>query len=345
MPPPLVESVEPKAGNLRLERTSTSASATSKAEEKIHRLRGHTSSVLGLSFSPDGRYLVSASQDLTLRLWDVASGEEIRQFLGHSFLVYDVAFSPDGQFLFSGGRDRRFIKWSVEDGRRIWERTVEDEVWCVAISPGGELAITGHGDANPDNEASLWLWDAETGEPIRRLPGHTRAPRSVSFTPDGKRIISMGHDQTIRTWDVASGSELSRIDHNVLIIPMALSPQGNHALIGGANSHIAGLNGLSLWDLRSGQPVLDFWGHTEFVISVALSPDGRYALSGSYDNTARLWRLPKYIWPSASDRSTNLPFAVLDSESKQVSEFDTLADAVTGSTAGDTIEIHGNGAV
>jgi WD40 repeat protein len=67
--------------------------------------------VVGLAFSPGGDKLISASKDQTVRLWDVASGQEVRTFSGHKGLVGDVAFGPDGKSAVSGGRDRTLRLW------------------------------------------------------------------------------------------------------------------------------------------------------------------------------------------------------------------------------------------
>ncbi|MBC8164315.1 MAG: caspase family protein [Bryobacteraceae bacterium] len=114
--------------------------------------------------------------------------------------------------------------------------------------------------------------------------GHTSSVTSVAFSPDGRLALSTGFDDTLRVWEVATGTELRRFGaHTDHIESMALSPDGNLALSGSRDKT------LKLWDLATGQELRSFSGHTESVNSVAFSPDGRFALSGSADETLKLW--------------------------------------------------------
>lgn len=78
---------------------------------------GHSSSILSIAFSPDGRYLASGSEDMTIKLWDVSTGREIRMFWGHGVGVASVAFSPDGRHIASGSRDKAINLWDTANGR------------------------------------------------------------------------------------------------------------------------------------------------------------------------------------------------------------------------------------
>ena len=81
-------------------------------------IEGHSETVLGVAFSPDGQYLASGSTDGTVKLWHVESGECTRTMEGHSHEVLSVAFSPDGQYLASGSQDNTVKLWSTPDRER-----------------------------------------------------------------------------------------------------------------------------------------------------------------------------------------------------------------------------------
>jgi WD40 repeat protein len=80
---------------------------------------GHTSRVSSLCYSPDGRYIVSASDDGKAKLWDTITGKVLRTFTGHEMGIYSVCFSPDGKYIVTGSVDNTIKKWDVENGREI----------------------------------------------------------------------------------------------------------------------------------------------------------------------------------------------------------------------------------
>jgi WD40 repeat protein len=124
--------------------------------------------VLSVAFSPDGRRLLSGSDDGTLRLWDAESGQEIHAFAGHQDWVWSVAFSPDGRRLLSGGRDQTLRLWDAESGQEIRAFAPAIRVGCRAspFRPTAAACSPAAGDR------TLRLWDAESGQEIRVFAGH-----------------------------------------------------------------------------------------------------------------------------------------------------------------------------
>jgi WD40 repeat protein len=114
-----------------------------KTLEVIRTFTGHTAFVTGLSFSPDGKQVLSGSADKTLRLWDVQTGNTIRNFKGHEGNVFIVAFSPDGKQVLSSSVDRTLRLWDVATGRVIHTFKTNDRVSSVAFSPNGSEALSG----------------------------------------------------------------------------------------------------------------------------------------------------------------------------------------------------------
>ncbi|MGH9775002.1 MAG: toll/interleukin-1 receptor domain-containing protein [Candidatus Acidiferrales bacterium] len=280
-------------------------------------LSGHTASVRAVSFSPDARWLASGSVDQTIKLWDVATGQEVRTLSGHTGSVWSVAFSPDGRWLASGSTDQTVKLWDVTTGQEL--RTLSGHanyVTSVAFSPTGHCLASGSWDN------TVKLWDVATGQELRTLSGHANYVNSVAFSPDGRWLASGSRDKMIKLWDAATGKELGALfEPTETVFSVAFSPDGRwlascgeiklwNLATGKVLRTFSGHTALSLafspdgrWlasgsgdktikllDVATGKVLRTFSGHTDWVHSVAFSPDGRWLASGSADNTIKLWR-------------------------------------------------------
>jgi WD40 repeat protein len=242
---------------------------------------GHTKGVQGCAFSPDGRLAISASDDATLRLWDVATGESLRNFVGHRIDVNGCAFSPDGRLALSAADDQSLRLWEVANGEtlRIFNGHNSSVQGC-AFSPDGCFALSA------SNDQTLRLWEVATGESVRTFTGHILSVQGCAFSPDGRLALSASRDATLRLWEVASGETLRIFKgHFGMVLGCAFSPDGRLALSASDDAT------LRLWDVMSGETLRAFTDHTEVVWGCAFSPDGRLALSASADHTLRLWEV------------------------------------------------------
>jgi WD40 repeat protein len=139
---------------------------------------------------------------MTLRLWDIASGQQIGAPLtGHTDNVRSVAFSPDGSKIISGSGDASIRVWDASTGQQIGAPFTGQanikSVLSVAFSPDGSKIVSG-----ADN--SVFIWDGVTGQQIGpTMIGHTAIVVSVAFSPDGSKIVSCSDDKTIRLWQTS----------------------------------------------------------------------------------------------------------------------------------------------
>lgn len=254
-------------------------------------VEGHTKAVRTVLFHPDGKTLVTSSEDMTLIRWDMETGEVIRQYgpdnpdtadvvEGHAERVRGAALSPDGKLLASAAYDMAIILWDVETGEILQIMHHDDKAACVTFSPDGTKLLSGSADR------TLRLWDVETGEQLLLMQGHGSWVKSVAFTPDGLLALSAGDDATARLWNLTSGTEVDRfVGHGSFIEQAVLSPDAGQFL------SASGDGTLREWDLTNGAEIRRLRGHTDGVLSVAISPDGQTALTGAYDTTVRLWNL------------------------------------------------------
>jgi serine/threonine protein kinase len=252
-------------------------------------LKGHASDVNSVAFSPDGATLASGSDDKTIKLWNLATGEKIHTLNGHNQWIWAIAFSPDGKILASGSADKTVKLWDVATGKAI--RTLAGHtqgITSVAFSPDGQTL------ASSSLDQKIKLWNVTTGKEIRTLAGHTQAVATVAFSPDGKTLASGSWDQKIKLWNVKTGKEIrTLVGHSEFVLSVAFSPDGINLVSSGRDKTIR------LWNLISGETIRTFKGHTDKVNSVAYlskkdqgkSPNNFTLVSGSNDNTIKLWNL------------------------------------------------------
>jgi WD40 repeat protein/tRNA A-37 threonylcarbamoyl transferase component Bud32 len=248
-------------------------------------LKGHSSDVNSVAFSPDGKTLGSASDDKTIKLWNLASGEEIHTLEGHSNWIWTVAFSPNSKILASGSADKTIKLWNVETGKLV--RTLEgntDGVTSVAFSPDGKTLASGAAS----KDMKIKLWNLETGKLVRTLEGHTDGVPSLAFSPDGKTLASGSWDKTIKLWNLNTGKEIRTLKGNAeSILAVAFAPDGVTLASGSKDKTI------KLWNLNTGKEIRTLKGHKDKVNSVAFLPSGTQneltLVSGSSDKTVKLW--------------------------------------------------------
>jgi WD40 repeat protein/predicted Ser/Thr protein kinase len=297
---------------------------------EIRRFEGHTREVWHVALSADGRLALSVGADQTARLWKVATGEQLYCFEGMREDNLGVVFSPDSKTAFcsSGGEVRSWdvatgkeretlrsqpdcgrirslaisadgrkllaggihaaVLFDIQTGKELQRLDKSGWIHCAALSPDATQILTG-ADGLHFGPPLMRLWDAKTGQEIRRFAGHTKIIHDVAFSPDGKRCVSCGSygDSTLRVFDLASGKELLSIPHPDGLQRGAFLPDGR-GFFTTCNDGV-----LYLWDVRNGQKLHSFNGHTPLLNAVAVSRDGRYVLSGGNDRTVRLWRLPE----------------------------------------------------
>ncbi|KAG6912976.1 hypothetical protein DXG01_010675, partial [Tephrocybe rancida] len=189
------------------------------------------SGVNDIGFSPDGKQVVSASDDLSVRIWDALTGDLVKELKGHTGPVWSVAFSPDGKQVVSGSSDQSVRIWDALTGDLVKElKGHTDDVRSVAFSPDGKQVVSGSDDQ------SVRIWDALTGDLVKELKGHTDYVRSVAFSPDGKQVVSGSNDQSVRVWDALTGDLVKELKgHTDNVWSVAFSPDGKQVVSGSSD--------------------------------------------------------------------------------------------------------------
>jgi WD40 repeat protein len=257
-------------------------------------LHGHTGPVYGVAFSPDGQHLASAAQDQTVKVWEAHGGEQGLTLQGQPSGVTSVAFSPDGHRLAAGCLDQTVKVWDASSGQQLLTvRGHPGRVGGVAFSPDGRRLVSAGGAWDEQKQqyvsGELKVWDAQTGQQLLELRGHTAGALSAAYSPDGNRIAGGLSDGTVSVWEVSSSTKdrqaggrqvFTLRGHTGWVNHVAFSPDGK-LLVSAALDRTA-----KAWDARTGQQLLAL---KETGGRVAFSPDGTRLASGCTDNTIKVW--------------------------------------------------------
>ncbi|NJO39172.1 MAG: protein kinase [Cyanobacteria bacterium CRU_2_1] len=183
----------------------------------------HTSLINAIAISPDGRYVLSGSDDRTIKLWEVATGKCLRTFKGHRERVFAVVFSPDRQHILSASDDQSIRLWSIATGGVVRTLDGHQRLTSIALSPNGQFVLAG--------DSPVRMWDIMSGQVVRTFEGHESEVKAVAFSPDGRSILSGADDSRLKLWDIATGRCLRTFEgHESGIHSIAVSQDGRYVL-------------------------------------------------------------------------------------------------------------------
>jgi len=260
-------------------------------------LTGHTGQVNTVTAAPDGSWLATGGNDGTVRIWDVATGQE-RATLVHRTRRTDwvnaVAIAPDGSWLATGGSDGTVRIWDVATGQqratlsrreRVALTRSTSPVSAVAVAPDGSWL----GEASFGGTVRIWNVATRHEQTLTRRAG---AMSALAVTPDGTRLAAASFHGALRTWDVATGQERSSFTRRERATPthaddwvnaVAVAPDGSWLATGSFGGTVR------IWDLATGQERATLMSQIGRVDALAVAPDGSWLATGSFGGTVRIW--------------------------------------------------------
>ncbi|KAJ1300430.1 hypothetical protein OPQ81_005250 [Rhizoctonia solani] len=288
-------------------------------------IQAHTDHIQYIGCSPDGKYIVSGSEDRTIRIWDARNGNMILGPLeAHTGWITSVAFSPDSSRIISACYGRLVCTWDIEQPNTTPRliNSPPQSITCVKFSSDGTYFVSG------SKEGTICTWDARTGDmKVGPIEAHTDrilavdilndrvvsgsydgticvcdavtgqvvlGPLQVSswieavaYSPDGK-LIATGSDHEVNLWDAQNGSLVlgPLTDLDGLVLSVRFSPDGTRIV----GSSMGSGARIVVWDVSDGKNLFgSLDGHSDWVRSVSYSPNGALIASGSSDGTIIVW--------------------------------------------------------
>lgn len=245
----------------------------------------HSGTIGEISFSPDGRYLATASWDGTARICAIGTGREVA-VIQHDGVVDNLAFSPDSRHLATTSFDCTARLTGVPNGDVVARFRHQAAVRDVAFSPDGRFLAT----TSDAYEGMTRLWDLETQREAARVT-HGGVVQAVRFSPDGRYIVSTNWHNPAIVLDVQTHERVAELSHEDGVLGLAFSPDGRY-LAGGGRSTIAIWN-LPDWSAatRLQQPSTRAGGMQFYL---AFSPDSRF-LAAAHGPAAVVWETSDWI--------------------------------------------------
>ncbi|MFN6558763.1 MAG: N-acetylmuramoyl-L-alanine amidase [Nostoc sp. ChiSLP01] len=303
-----ISAKEEKPDDFNKNVTKKTAKVWDLSGQEIGALKGQQGIVNSASFSPDGKYIVTAADDKTAKVWDM-SGREIVT-LQHQDSVKSASFNPNGKYIVTTSDPNNTVKVWNFDGQEIATLGYQNNVNSSSFSPNGKYIVT---TSDPNNTVKVWdlsgryIFNLNHVNPVKSASFSPDGKRIVtitsdgsariwlvqplplqgylgSFSPDGKHILTISLDKTAKVWDL-SGQEIATLQGNQDIVNGAsFSPDGKHILTISLNKTA------KVWDL-SGQEIATLEGHQDIVNSANFSPNSQYIVTASLDKTAKVWDL------------------------------------------------------
>ena len=243
--------------------------------------RGHMGRVRSVTWSPDGRFIASGSEDTTVQIWSPSTfaGSLVRAYRRHLSEVLSVSWSPDGTRIASASKSVNI--WDPNTGERMLDYHADGAlVSMVCWSPDGTRI------ASASRDGTVQVWNALTGETRLIYRGHAGRVHAVAWSPDGMSIASGGEDTTVQVWDAGRGSHLFTLrEHTRSVLSVAWNPTGSRIASGSQDKTV------QVGDTTREATILTYAGALGVVFAATWEPSGTFCVaSGSGDRAVRVWR-------------------------------------------------------
>ncbi|MBI5931918.1 MAG: TIR domain-containing protein [Chloroflexi bacterium] len=241
----------------------------------IRTIAGHRSEITDCKINSQGTWIVSASGDGTLKLWDVETGQERLTLKGHTRGINCCAISPDDTWIVSGADDETLKLWDVETGQeRLTLKGHTRGISCCAISPDGTWIVSASADS------TLKVWEVATGQEIRTLKGHLDFVTACVISADGTWVASASKDNTLKVWEVKDGGlRFTLVGHLRRVMSCAAIANSHHLVSVSKDTMV------KVWDVDNGHEIKTMAWQSSELLACAVSPNGQWVGITSQDQS------------------------------------------------------------
>lgn len=265
-------------------------------------LEGHTSPVKSAAFSPDGRYIVTASVDGLGKVWDASNGKFLFDLKGNRRDLIYTTYSPDGRYIVTISLERRVKFWDATNGKFLFylkeaSYSVFDyfrnpysalyvdtfDFTSVNFSPNSRFMVS----TSKENIAKIW--DVSKRMVVFKLEGHTDVVKYATYSPDGQFIVTSSADKLAKVWDASNGKFLFDLKGNKgELISAMYSPNGRYVVTTTREHEV------KLWDAVNGEFICDIMNHNIFPKFASFSPDSKFIIISFFNEPVQVWALNPY---------------------------------------------------
>ena len=252
-------------------------------EDSVTILGNHTKTVNAIAFSPDGKKLVSGSDDYTIKLWDIEKQRRIVT-LRHTTdfaqsQIKEVSFSPNGQMFATAGYHVKL--WDVHTYRELM--TFRHDEWVIALA----FSMDGRFLAIGDVSGKVRIRNIRNQLEVANFQADADLISALQFSPDNQILASAGYNSGVKLWRLSNWEHIGTLPTKATVTDLNFSTDGTTL----ATTDYEAVN---LWNITDGVNIATFLGHSGWVNSASFSPDNSSLISGGDDGTLRLWDVTEY---------------------------------------------------
>tara|TARA_B100000686_G_C16800818_1_gene985893 strand:+ start:1301 stop:3316 length:2016 start_codon:yes stop_codon:yes gene_type:complete len=254
-----------------------------RSGKTLKTFKGHTAPITATALSHTENKVISTSDDETIKLWDLDTGNNIdtkRQSPSRTY--HAVCIDNKGRYVFYGGGYNTIVVWDLQNGKTVvlqeGYKGHKEKITAVSVSPDGQFGLAG------SNFGNLTLWSLKSEKLIKTFTRNTGPIAAVAFTPNGKYVLAGGAGYILKMWNVSTGKEFRDFVPNPISLEaVALSKDGRYILAGGKGPKFA------LWDLKVKSLKATTLNSPGIIENFSFSQNGRYFLTSGV--RLRLWNL------------------------------------------------------